>query len=64
MKVCTGIPLASISPAYPVYPSPAVFNYVFDKCNFSIISNLFYYNKPYALGTHNGKCANKMHRNN
>ena len=29
--------------------------------NFSIISNLFDSDKPYALSMHNRKCANKMH---
>ena len=28
---------------------------------FSIMLNLFDNNKPYALSTHNRKCANKMH---
>ena len=32
-----------------------------DENNFFIISSLFDNNKPYALSTHNGKCANKMH---
>ena len=35
-----------------VFTSPAFFNYVFDKHNFSIVSNPFDYNKPYALSTH------------
>ena len=39
----------------------AIFKNVFDIYNFSVISNLFENNKPYALGTHNEKCANKMH---
>ena len=44
---------------------PAIFKNVFDVglYNFSIISNLFDNNKPYALNTHNRKCANKMHHN-
>ena len=29
--------------------------------NFTIISNLFDSNKPYALSTYNRKCGNKMH---
>ena len=42
---------------------PAIFKIVFDKYNFSIFLNLFDNNKPYALSTHNRKCANKMHHN-
>ena len=42
-------------------PPPTIFKHVFDEYNFSIISNLFDNNKPYALSTHNGKCTNKMH---
>ena len=40
---------------------PAIFTDVFDGYSFSIISNLFDNNKPYALSTHNRKCTNKMH---
>ena len=32
---------------------PAIFKNVIDVYNFSIISNLFDSNKPYALSTHN-----------
>ena len=42
-------------------PPPAIFKHAFDEYNFSIISNLFDDNKPYALSTHNRKCTNKMH---
>ena len=42
------------------HPS-AIFKNVFDEHNFSIILNLFDSNKPYALSTHNRKCANKTH---
>ena len=42
-------------------PPPAIFKHVFDEYNFSMISNLFHYNKPYALSTHNRKCTNKKH---
>ena len=42
-------------------PPPAIFKHVFDKCSFSITSNLFDNNKPYALSTHNQKCTSKMH---
>ena len=40
-----------------------IFKNVFDVglYIFSIISNLFNSNKPYALSTHNRICANKMH---
>ena len=44
-----------------MHPLPAIFKVVFDVYNFSIISNLFNSDKPYALSTHNRKCANKMH---
>ena len=40
---------------------PASFKHVFDVYNFSIISNIFDSDKPYALSTYNRKCANKMH---
>ena len=33
------------------HPPPAIFNYVFDVYNFSIILNLFESDKPYALST-------------
>ena len=39
---------------------PAIFKHIFDVYNFSIILILFDSNKPYALSTHNWKCANKM----
>ena len=39
---------------------PAIFKHVFDEYSFSAISNLCDNNKPYALSTHNRKCANKM----
>ena len=42
-------------------PPSAIFKHVFDEYNFSIISNLFDNNKPYALSTRKGKCTNKMH---
>ena len=45
-------------------PPPAIFKNVFDEYNFFIISNLFDYNKPYALSTHNRKCANKVKMHN
>ena len=35
-----------------VFTSPAFFNFVFDKCNFSIISSLFDDNKPNELSMH------------
>ena len=41
-----------------IYP-PAIFKNVFDVHNLSIISNLFDSNMPYALSTHNRKCATK-----
>ena len=41
--------------------SPAIFKHVFDAYNFSIFSNLFDSNKPYALSKDNRRCANKMH---
>ena len=37
------------------------FQKCFDVYNFCIILNLFDKNKPFALSTHNRKCANKMH---
>ena len=36
------------------------FKNVFDVHNFSIISNLFDSDKPYALSTHNRICASKI----
>ena len=44
-----------------MHPLPAIFKVVLNVYNFSIISNLFDSDKPSALSTHNGKCANKMH---
>ena len=44
-----------------MHPLPAIFKVVLNVYNFSIISNLFDSDKPTALSTHNGKCANKMH---
>ena len=44
-----------------MHPLPAIFKVVLNVYNFSIISNLFDSDKPYALSTHNRKCANKMH---
>ena len=41
--------------------SPAIFKIVFDAYNFSITSNLFESDKPYALSTHNQKCTRQMH---
>ena len=43
-----------------MHPPPAIFKNAFDVYTFSMISNLFDSNKPYALSTHNRKCANKM----
>ena len=40
---------------------PAIFKIVFDVYNFSITSNLLESDKPYALSTHNRKCARQMH---
>ena len=40
---------------------PAILKNVFDVYNFSVVSNLFDSDKPYALSTHNQICANKMH---
>ena len=37
----------------------AIFKNVFDAYNFTIISNLFDSIEPYALSTHNEKCAKK-----
>ena len=31
---------------------PAIFNFIFDECNFSIILNLFDNNNSYVLSTH------------
>ena len=42
-------------------PPLAIFKHFFNII-FFIILNLFDNNKPYALSTHNRKCANKMHR--
>ena len=44
-----------------MHPTTSQLKNVFDVYSFSIISNLFDSNKPYALSTHNPKCANKMH---
>ena len=43
-----------------MWAPPAIFNNAFDENNFSIISNLFDHNNPYALSKHESKCANKM----
>ena len=43
-----------------ILPS-AIFKNVFDVNNFSIVSNFFDRDKPYAISTHNQKCANKMY---
>ena len=40
---------------------PTVFKNVFDVYNVSIISSHFDSDKPYAISTHNRKCAKKMH---
>ena len=42
---------------HPPHPPPAIFKHIFGEHNFSIISNLFDNNKPYALSTHNRKCS-------
>ena len=42
-------------------PGSAIFKIVFDAYNFSIISNLFDSDKPYALRMRKLKCANKMY---
>ena len=44
-----------------MHPPTRDFFKCFDVYDFSIISNLFDSDKPYALTTHNRKCANKMH---
>ena len=44
-----------------MHPPPANFKNVFDEYNYSLISNLFDKNKPYALSMHNRKYAKKMH---
>ena len=40
---------------------PAISKHDFDEYNLPIIANLFDSDKPYALSTHNRKCANKIH---
>ena len=47
-------------PGIYIFPL-AIFKSVLDVYNFTIISNLFDSNNPYALSTHNRKCENKMH---
>ena len=44
-----------------MHPPPVNFKHVFDEHSFSIISNLFDNNKPYAPSAHNRKYTNKMH---
>ena len=53
---------ADVGGGIRVFTLPALFNYIFDKYNFSIISNLFDNNKLYALSTHNWKCAKKLQK--